>query len=103
MKKYEIYQNTREISYKNREEIKEGCTLDQRDLEPELIKSCENKDEALDELGQKESEIVKLSGGTGTFYSVTEYFVQENDYDEEGDWIGGGDVWAFSKMPELED
>ena len=30
MKKYEIKKNTREISYKNRDEIHEGCTLEQR-------------------------------------------------------------------------
>lgn len=50
-----------------------------------------------------ESEVVKLGGGAGTVYRVTEYYVQENEYDKDGDWISGGDVWEFSRMPEIED
>lgn len=29
--------------------------------------------------------------------SVTEYMIQENEYNE-GEWINGGDIWSFSKM-----
>ncbi|MBD5543745.1 MAG: hypothetical protein HDR01_05775 [Lachnospiraceae bacterium] len=96
--KYEIRKNTREISYKKRAEIKEGCTLEQDNQEPEIIKSFDNKGEALSELKQYKSDICKLSGGAGTYYAVTEYYVEENEYDEDGEWVSGGDVWEFSKM-----
>lgn len=96
--KYELIKNTVEISCK--EEIYEGCTLDQQDQEPEILKSFDDKAEALKALESHDTEIQRLSGGSGTYYSVTEYYVQENEYDEDGSWIGGGDVWAFSKMPE---
>ncbi len=96
--KYEIRKNTREISYKNRSEIKDGCTLDQDNQEPEIIKSFDDKDKALNELKSYKSDIRKLSGGAGSYYLVTEYYVEENDYDEDGEWVSGGDVWEFSKM-----
>jgi hypothetical protein len=45
-----------------------------------------------------------LSGHDGKrYYLVTEYMVEENDYDDEGEWCGGGDDWAFSKMPDMPD
>lgn len=96
--KYEIRKNTREISYKKRAEIKEGCTLDQFDQEPEIIKTFDDKDEALIELKSYKSDIRKLSGGAGSYYLITEYYVEENEYDEDGEWVSGGDVWAFSEM-----
>lgn len=102
MKKYELRKNTREISYKERNEITEGCTLNQMDQEPEIIESFDSKEEALKKLENKESEICQLSGGAGAYYSVTEYYVEENEYDEDGEWVEGGDVYGFSKMPEIE-
>lgn len=68
--KYEIRKNEREISYKNRAQIKQGCTLDQFDQEPEIIKSFDDKDEALNELKSYKSDIRKLSGGDVLEFSV---------------------------------
>lgn len=96
--KYEIRKNTREISYKNRMEIKQGCTLEQDNQVPEIIKSFDDKDEALNELKSYKSDIRKLSGILGTYYAVTEYYVEENEYDEDGEWASGGDAWEFSEM-----
>jgi hypothetical protein len=39
-----------------------------------------------------------LSGSAGTYYLVTEYCVEENEYDEDGEWVSGGDVLEFSHM-----
>ena len=33
-----------------------------------------------------------------TFYNVTEYYIEENEYDEDGDWLTGGDIYDFSEM-----
>lgn len=98
MTKFEIIRNTVEISYKNRSEIKEGCTINQDNQEPELIKSFDVKEEALEALKDYKSEVIDLSGGAGTYYSVIEYYVEEHVYDEEGDLIDFGDIWEFSEL-----
>lgn len=48
--KYELKKNSKEISYSDRMEIMQGCTLNQEDKESEIIKSFDNKDDALLEL-----------------------------------------------------
>lgn len=68
-----------------------------------MIKPFENKEDALRELKKYQSEIRTIYGNAGKGYSVTEYYVEENEYDEDGEWIGGGDVWEFSKMPKIEE
>lgn len=96
MKRYEIRKNYREM--KDWEGIKPGCTLDQGDQEPEILKSFEDKAEALEALKSYTGKAEKLSGGAGTFYAVTEFYVEENDYDEDGEWCDGGDVWGFAEI-----
>ena len=46
MTKYEIMKNYREISYKNRDEIREGCTMEQADQEPEMMESFDSLEAA---------------------------------------------------------
>lgn len=92
MKKYEIMKNSAEFNWKHRKEITTGCTMD--DVEPEKIAEFKKLEEAEEELKKHKTEISE-SGG---LFSVTEYMIQENEYDEDGEWISGGDVWAFSKM-----
>lgn len=92
MKKYEIMKNSAEFNWKHRKEITTGCTMD--DVEPEKIGEFEKLEEAEEELKKHKTEISE-SGG---LFSVTEYMIQENEYGEDGEWISGGDVWAFSKM-----
>ena len=95
---FEVRKNSIEISYKNRMEITEGCTVNQDDKESEIIKQFDKKDDALIELQNYKTEIKELSGGSGKYYLVTEYYVEENTYDEDGEWESGGDVWEFSKI-----
>ena len=101
MKRFELMKNTIEINWKDKAKITEGCTLDQGDCDPELIKSFDNKDEALEELKNYKSDIRELKGNLGTYFEVTEYYIVENTYDEDGDFVEGGDVWEFSQMPIL--
>lgn len=97
MKKFELRENTREVKYKDRKEIKEGCTLYQADQYPKIINSFDSKEEALEELKSYKTEIYELSLVVGTYYSVTEYYVEENEYDEAGEWLNGGDIMSFPK------
>lgn len=92
MKKYELKKCSAEFAWKERKEIKEGCTM--YDVEPEKIGEFESLEKAEEELTKYETEISE-SGG---LFSVTEYMIQENEYDDEDEWIDGGDVWSFSKM-----
>lgn len=54
MKKFEIVKTTAEISWKERNEIKEGCTM--YDVDPEKIASFGTKEEA-------EKELKKIQNG----------------------------------------
>lgn len=96
--KYEIKKNEININYKNRATIKAGCTLCQNDQDPEIIEPYENKEEALDALKSYRTSIDEFNSTNGTYYTVTEYYVEENTYDEDGTWINGGNVWAFSEI-----
>ena len=78
---FELKKSNVEISYKNRMEIKEGCSVDCED--PEIIKLFESKEQALEELKKYNTEISELSGSAGIYYNVTEYFVEQIIYDDE--------------------
>ena len=96
MKKYELKMNSVEVK---KEDVREGCAaVDDMNAQPTLIKSFESKEEALEELKKHNTEIYSISAVVGTVYNVTEYYVEENEYDEDGEWISGGDVWEISKM-----
>lgn len=101
MKKYELMKKDIEINWRDKDKIVEGCTMEQGDCDPELIKSFDNKDEALEKLKNYKSDIRELKGNLGTYFEVTEYYIVENTYDEDGDFVEGGDVWEFSQMPIL--
>lgn len=98
MKKFELVSSRVEISHKCRLEIKEGCSH-HNDPDPEIIESFNTSEEALDALKGFKSSVRDF----GRYYLVEEYYVEESDYDEDGEWIDGGDVWGFSEMPELDD
>lgn len=95
MIKFELRKNTREIE---RMEIKPGCTLSADIQEPEIVKIFTDKDDALKELQKYISKINSFETSNGTCYSVEEYYVEENEYNEDDEWISGGDIWGFSNM-----
>lgn len=84
MKKFEIVKTTAEISWKERNEIKEGCTM--YDVDPEKIASFGTKEEAEKELKKYKTDVC----ASGSLFTVEEFSIQENEYDEDGEWIGGG-------------
>lgn len=93
---FELKKNTVEVKPND---LKEGCAaVDDMNADPEIIKSFDNKEEALEELKKYKTEVHKFPSPIGSMYSVTEYYIQEVEYDEDGDWISGGDVWEISKM-----
>lgn len=102
MKKFEIIQNYKEINWRNKHEIEEGCTTKQDNQQAKILKSFDNKNEALQELWKYRTDIAEYSGSAGTYYAITEYYVEENIYNKDGEWVEGGDIWEYSKMPSLE-
>lgn len=96
MKKYEIVERMRELRYVDRMNIEEGCTS----LEPdqELIKSFDSLEEAKEELKKYKTDISKFSTASMRYFAVTEYCIEENEYDEDGELESEGSVWEYSEM-----
>lgn len=92
MKKYELKKCSREII--GLENIYAGCTVDSDNYDPEILKSFLEKEDALETLKEYKTNIQKLSSS----YRVTEYYVEEAEYDEDNEWISGGDIWEFSNL-----
>ena len=95
--RFEIKKNTIEINYKNRMDIKPGCTLDNIDSDPEIIESFDTKEAAIEALKKYSTDISTFSS-CGTVFNVTEYYIEENEYDEDGDVVICNGVWEESKM-----
>lgn len=102
MRKFEIVKNEAEYSFRNKDMIHTGCTFEEDFQNPETLEEYSTKEEAIEALEKYSSEIRKLSGGAGAFYHVTEYVVQENVYNEDGDWLSGGDIWKYAELPEVD-
>lgn len=96
MRKYELIERTAEIRYKDRMDIQEGCTS----LEPDqkLIKSFDSLEESKEELKKYKTSVRKFSSHSMGYFKVTEYLIEENEYDEDGELESAGDVWEYSKL-----
>lgn len=91
--KYEIRRNDCQV--RKESETEEGCTLQQRDQEPEIMKSYDTLAEAKEAL-KKYKGSVEYIRDTVSFFQVVEYYIEQNEYDEDGEWVSGGDVWDFA-------
>ena len=92
MKRYEIIKAQKEIAYKNRMSIKQGCTLD----DWQTINNFGTFEDA-----KIAFEGLKLKSDiwyNGNVYLVIEYAIQCNEYDTDGDFITGGDILEISEM-----
>ena len=92
MIKYAIIKAQKEIAYKNRMSIKQGCTLD----DWQTINSFGTFEDA-----KIAFEGLKLKSGiwyNGNVYLVIEYAIQCNEYNVNGDFIASGDILEISEM-----
>ena len=96
-KRYNLYENSGEVTL---EKVREGCTVDTVEYDPVLIKSFEVSSEALDELKKYSSSVREFRehGSNKRLFEVTEYYIEEDYYDLDGEWCGGGDIWDFTPM-----
>lgn len=98
--KYELRKKSVEILYKDRNDIVEGVTSAFDECDSELITTFGEFDlnEAKNKLSEYKTNIRELSGNAGTYYLVEEYYIEENEYDEDDEWVTGGDIVEFSKI-----
>ena len=91
MKKYEIIKNSVEV--KDIKKYEQGITTKQDNQEPNVEESFDTLEEAKESLKNYTKEITKMSG----CYLITEYYIEENVYNEDNEWEAGGDIWEYSK------
>ena len=96
MKKYDIVKRPVLFGYKERNEIRKNCTSFCED--EEFIKSFDTLEEATKEFGKYKTEINTYPGKHGEIYEVIEYAIQENLYDEDGEFETYCDVAEVSEM-----
>lgn len=94
MTKYELFKFNNEINWKNRYGILPGCSIDLNvSQDPEKIEEFQTKEEALEALKKYSTSVGEGSG----FFSITEYYVSEIEYDDDGDFLNE-DILEYSKM-----
>ena len=94
MKGYELRRNSVEIKKSEAKKIKAGITAMQEWGDPELIKFSYNKEELLEELKKHKTIVREINGG----YEVEEWWVEENEYNEDGEFLEGSNFLEFSEM-----
>lgn len=93
MKKFILFKNNAEV-----DNYYEGCTADRNDTNPEVIKTFDDKGEALEELKNYKTSVTDFR----SYYLVEEYYVEEQEQDEDGEFVEGGDIWDYSKLEEVQ-
>ena len=94
MTKYELFKLNNEISWKNRYGMLPGCSIDLNgSQDPEKIEEFQTKEEALEALKKYSTSVGEGSG----FFLITEYYVSEIEYDDDGDFLNE-DILKYSKM-----
>lgn len=98
MIKYEIMINWARFDYLDRLKIEPGCTISRFILEPEVVESFYNIEEAAFAFNKYETSIKTVGTGKLIFYSVTEYYLQRNIYDKNGDFSACDMLYGFSPI-----
>ena len=96
MKKFDAYERNAEIKYKNRNELREGCACDCE--EPQKVAEFKTLEDAQEWLNKQSIEICEFDSAIGTIFSIKEFFIQENEYDEDNEVVDYGYIWNISKM-----
>lgn len=99
MIEYQIYERTFEIDYKDREKVKEGFTVFKHNSST-LWEGFDSLDEAREVFLKdfSKSDIEKINYDYRTAYRITEYSLDEVEYDENDGSVIRYEIWDFSKM-----
>lgn len=93
MKKYEINSREIEVPFKDRFKIKQDITFDYDSVGSENVASFATLEEAREALKEYKSTVYQYP----RLFLVTEYVIEEYEYDEDGDGEYK-DTWATSEM-----
>lgn len=84
---YTVLQDTREIAWSDREEIKTLCVLDQRDTKPATIGEYKTEKEAMDEARKYSPRLTEGCGHDGRrLYTIEETYVEAWTDNGEGEF-----------------
>ena len=92
MKKYELKKGTKELKKEDLHQMKGLCV----DSE-ETLASFESKEDALKALKSYKTSIFE-TGNAVNYFCVEQYFIEENEYDDDSEWIDGGDVLSYTDI-----
>ena len=95
-KLYEIKTYEGEFNYKERNEIVTGCAVNIDCSDPETLERFETLEEAKEAFKKYETVI---NGGYSGVAWVKEYWIEENVYDEDDEFVEGGDVIDVTELP----
>lgn len=98
MRKYEILRKDVEIKFADRKNINCGCAVGVLDVVPETIKSFDTLEDAEKELSKYNTRIWKLSNSGGAYFTVSEYYIELNEYDFDGLFVDSDGVKKVSDM-----
>lgn len=103
MKKFEIRSVCAEVAIKDKDMIKPGIAREYNinkygNGDTDLIASYDTLEEARKDLAKRKSSVYLSSSFSSKYYMVEEYFIEENEYSEDGEITIGGDIWDFSVM-----
>ena len=93
MRKFEINKREIEIPFKDRFKIKKDITFSYDSVNSEKVVSFDTLEEAKQALKEYESTVYDYP----KYYFITEYVIEEYEYDEDGD-SEYKDTWATSEM-----
>lgn len=93
MRKYEINSREIEVAFKDRFKIKQDITFDYDSVGSENVASFDTLEEAREALKEYKSTVYQYPH----LFLVTEYVIEEYEYDEDGD-SEYKDTWATSEM-----
>lgn len=83
---------------KEKKDIFPGCAEGSPANESELVKSFGNKNDA--EAALKDMTMEAEYDADRDVWKVTDYFIEANIYDDDGEWDDGGDICDFARLPE---
>ena len=99
MKKYDLVKFTDEIKAAFARRFRPGDAVIGGDKED--VTSFVTKEEALEALSWYRNSYTLYSGGAiGLFFDVEEFAIEENEYDDDGEFVSGGDVLATADASE---
>lgn len=98
MTRYYLTKSTLMYTYRVRHEITEGCTIGHDLSRTQKIKLFEKEKDAFKELKGYRTEIMELPSPMGKFYSVTEYYIEAKEYDEDGNCVADGNILGSTDM-----